>query len=334
MTCVGCATDLAPSLLACPACHTLVHSDRLKVLAATARAAAARADAAGELSAWRDALLLLPPGSAQHRDIVARVDRLSADVIDAPADGSSRAAWSTGALAGFGLLAWKFKAVIAFVLTKGKLLALGLTNSTTALSMLPAIGVYWAVFGWPFAVGLVASIYVHEMGHVAALRRFGIAASAPMFLPGIGAVIRSRQPMVNPRERARVGLAGPIWGLGAAIAALAVYAATHAPIWIAIAQFGAWINLFNLTPIWQLDGAHAFSAMNRRQRWLVAFAVAAAFVLSREGLLILVAACATLQAWKADEGPGDGSICLQTAALVAALVGLIVVLPDAALAAR
>src|SRR5690606_7033106 len=136
--------------------------------------------------------------------------------------GGGRAAWSTGALAGVGLLAWKFKAVLAFVLTKGKLLALGLTNSTTALSMLPAIGVSWAVCGGPVALGLWAGNYVLEMGHVAAWRRFGIAASAPMFLPGIGAVIRSRQPMVNARERARVGLAGPIWGLGAALAALAL----------------------------------------------------------------------------------------------------------------
>jgi Zn-dependent protease len=327
MTCPSCALPIPASLLACPSCQALIHAERLKALAGEARAAAVNGDASAELTAWREAMMLLPDGTQQHRDVRARVDHLSAGLIDAPA-GGSRAAWSTGAVAGLGLIAWKFKAILAFVLTKGKLLALGLTNSTTALTMLPAIGVYWAVFGWPFAIGLVASIYVHEMGHVAALRRFGIAASAPMFLPGIGAIIRSRQPLINVRERARVGLAGPIWGLAAALAALAAFAVTRAPIWVAIGQFGAWINLFNLTPVWQLDGAHAFSAMNRSQRWLVAFAVAAAFVVSREGLLILVALFATFQAWRAVDGPGDRSICMQTIGLVGALVAIIVLAPD------
>jgi Zn-dependent protease len=327
MTCPSCALPLPASLLACPSCLALVHAERLKTLAGEARAAAVTGDVSAELTAWREAMTLLPDGTQQHRDVRARVEHLSAGLIDAPA-GDSRAAWSTGAVVGLGLIAWKFKAILAFVLTKGKLLALGLTNSTTALTMLPAIGVYWAVFGWPFAIGLVASIYVHEMGHVAALRRFGIAASAPMFLPGLGAVIRSRQPLVNVRERARVGLAGPIWGLGAALAAFAAFAVTRAPIWVAIGQFGAWINLFNLTPVWQLDGAHAFSAMNRTQRWLVALAVAAAFVVSREGLLILVALFATFQAWRSVDGPGDRSICMQTIGLVGAFVAIIVLAPE------
>ena len=284
-------------------------------------------DAAAEMAAWREALTLLPQGSQQHREITSRIEVLSAGLIDRPeAVSSARAAWSTGAIAGAGLLAWKFKALAVLVLTKGKLLLLGLTNSTTLLSMLPAVGVYWAVFGWPFAVGLVASIYVHEMGHVAALRRFGIAASAPMFIPGIGAVIRSRQPMVSVRERARVGLAGPIWGLGAALAAYAIHGATGAPIWAAIGHFGAWVNLFNLVPVWQLDGAHAFSALDRTQRLVAAAAVGLAFVVSREGLLVLIAILALLQAWRADDtAPGDGVICAQFAGLIAAFTTVLMV---------
>ena len=76
--------------------------------------------------------------------------------------------------------------------------------------MLASLGVYWAVYGGPFAAGLIGSIYIHEMGHVAALRRFGIAASAPMFIPGFGAIIRSRQRLSNAHEEARVGLAARV----------------------------------------------------------------------------------------------------------------------------
>ena len=88
--------------------------------------------------------------------------------------------------------------------------------------MLAAFGVYWTVFGGRFALGFVLSIYIHEMGHVAALMRYGVPATAPLFIPGLGAVIRLRQSFINPREDARVGLAGPIWGCGAALACAAV----------------------------------------------------------------------------------------------------------------
>src|SRR5439155_20796972 len=160
-----------------------------------------------------------------------------------------RAATGVGAI---GLLLWKLKALL-----------LGLTKGTTLFSMLLSLGVYWTAWGWKFALGLVLSIYVHEMGHVAALRRYGIRASAPMFIPGVGAVIRAQQSPANPIEDARVGLAGPIWGLGAALASLGLYLVTDWPICLAMARVGAWINLFNLLPLWPLDGGRGFQSLPR-----------------------------------------------------------------------
>ena len=324
MNCAGCAAEIGPLLLACPSCHTLVHADRLKALAAAASSARSAADTGAELTAWREALELLPPAAEQYQRIRTRVEQLSAGLIDgtppsasptstsplpssatATEQQSKKGAWTGGALTAGGLFLWKFKALVIVALTKGKLLLAGLTNSTTLLTMLPSIGLYWTAYGWRFAVGIVISIYVHEMGHVAALRRFGIAASAPMFIPGLGAVIRSRQQPTSPRELARVGLGGPIWGLGAAIAAFAMYGLTGAPIWAAIGQFGAWVNLFNLMPVWQLDGAHAFTAIDRRGRWLATAATAAMFFVTHEGLLILVAIFAGVQAVGATNTKGD-----------------------------
>ena len=74
------------------------------------------------------------------------------------------------------MLAWKAKALL-----------LGLTKGTTLLTMLLSLGVYWSMWGWPLRLGLVLSIYVHEMGHVIALARYGFRATAPMFIPGLGA---------------------------------------------------------------------------------------------------------------------------------------------------
>src|SRR5207253_3148688 len=122
-------------------------------------------------------------------------------------------------------------ATVALVLlSKVKFLLLGLTKASTIISMFAFFGLYWSTFGWPLALGLVVSIYIHEMGHVAMLRRLGIASSAPMFIPGVGALVMLKQHVDDPRTDARIGLAGPVWGLGAGLAALGVHAATGVPV--------------------------------------------------------------------------------------------------------
>jgi Peptidase family M50 len=189
----------------------------LKELAADAAAAAERQDTTAELIAWRASLDLLPQGSRQYATIAARVAELSR-TSEGEREQQPSGHWKwLAALGPAGLLLWKFKFLIVAVASKAKLLMLGLTKASTFTSMLLAFGVYWTQWGMWFAAGLVLSIYVHEMGHVAALRRYGIAASAPMFIPGLGALIRMKQRPVNPREDARIGLAGPIWGLGATL---------------------------------------------------------------------------------------------------------------------
>lgn len=322
--CDRCATQIAPSLNACPCCGALVHAAELKRLAARANEAETADDVSRALALWREALMLLPPDSGQHTTVLARVHELSRRV-DAGAHTAeeqqvrSKLAGKGTVVVALALLLWKFKFVLVFLLTKGKLLLLGLTKASTVFSMVLSLGVYWAVWGWKFALGLVGSIYVHEMGHVAALNRYGIKASAPMFIPGLGAFITAKQPLHSEREEAMVGLMGPVWGLGAALIALGVWRATGQPFWGVIAKVGAWINLFNLIPVWQLDGAHGFRAMSRVHRIVAAVVLAGAFAVTREGLLILllIAAAATLFGQQARQ-PDRRAVALYVA-LVATL---------------
>lgn len=298
--CASCGHRMATSLLACPVCHGLVHAERLKNLSQKASEQETQNDVAAALQSWRDALALLPTDTKQYTAIQSRVQELS-QRVDSDATPAETAGANTGTdasgnkwakgVAGVGalsLLLWKFKFVFAFLLTKGKLLILGLTKAGTLFSMLASFGLYWSVWGWKFALGLILSIYVHEMGHVAALRKFGIRASAPTFIPGIGAMVRMRQQPASSLENARVGLAGPLWGLGAAIAAYFVFLATGEAIFAAIARVGAWINLFNLLPMLPLDGGRGFQSLNRKQRWKAVAAIGAAWFLTGEGLLVLL----------------------------------------------
>ena len=292
-TCAQCRAQLALTLLACPRCGSLVHAHRLEQLATTARLASEQGDIAGALSAWREAIELLPPNSRQFQIIQQKIIELSGKVgaSEAPARrsrGSSATGWQKIAAA--------IGAAVLFILTKAKLLLFGLANSSTLLSMLLSLGVYWTAWGWKFALGLVISIYIHEMGHVVELRRYGFKATAPLFIPGLGAMIRLQQQVSNPREDAAIGLAGPIYGLGAAAVAAAIWYGAKLPIFGAIAAVGAWINLFNLIPIWTLDGGRAFHALSRGQRWLCALTAGVCWYFVRDGMLLLLLIVVALRA--------------------------------------
>lgn len=154
------------------------------------------------------------------------------------------------------------------------------------------------------------------------LSRCGIAASAPMFIPGIGALVQLKQRVDDPLTDAKIGLAGPIWGLGAALAALAVYELSHAKIWLAIAQLTAFLNLFNLTPIWQLDGSRGVHVLARGERWALVAAITVALLLTEQRLLFVVGAVAVWRSFQRDAGPGDMRTLATFVMLVIALAWL------------
>lgn len=260
-----------------------MHSEELKRLANTAEEATQAENLAAARSAWNEAQRLLPPDTVQFRGIADRIQALDARLAESHAERSANRRWKTLAVVG---------PALAFLLTKGKFLFLGLANLTTFSSMLAFLGVYWTLFGWKFALGLVLSIYVHEMGHVSTIKRFGMAASSPMFIPGFGAFVMLQQRWIDTAQDARIGLAGPLWGMGAAIASWGVWLVTHEPIWAAIAATGAWLNLLNLLPIWNLDGGRGFRALTRGQRGAVLASMLLAWILSSEGMLgVLAIAC-------------------------------------------
>lgn len=209
------------------------------------------------------------------------------------AKGRRGGVWAALLVAGTFLLKFKW---LAFLLGKGKLLLFGLFKIKTLLSMALSMGFYAMSWGWPFALGLVLSIYVHEMGHVMALRRLGIPATAPMFIPGLGAFVRLKQPPRSPAEDARTGLAGPLWGGAAALACYGVGTLASAPLFLALAHMGALINAFNLIPVWQLDGGRAWNALNRRQRIWTAVLLWVVAALVGDGMIFLLAIAGTLRA--------------------------------------
>ncbi len=278
-TCPACGSSAAPGLLQCPGCRRFIHADRLGELSREAEAGEREGRLGDALAAWREALRLLPPSAPQAAQVGDRIEAILARP-EARRDRTLRRGPSApGSGAGRGL-AW------AGLL--GVLIA-GLTKLPALAGLLGMFGVLWAAFGWQLAAGLLISLYIHELGHVVAMWRRGLPVTAPMFLPGIGAYVRMSERPATPAEDNRIGLAGPIAGLGASIVAWGLGLAMDWPLMLAVAKLGALLNLLNLAPVWQLDGARGFASLVRWQRVAVAATLAVAFMATGEGLVLLLA---------------------------------------------
>ncbi|HVB74496.1 MAG TPA: site-2 protease family protein [Ktedonobacteraceae bacterium] len=142
----------------------------------------------------------------------------------------------------------------------------GLASITAIIS----IAAYSFIFGWPFAIGLVALLFIHEMGHALVMKLKGIPIGGMIFIPLLGAAVFMRNMPKNAKDEAEVGIAGPIAGAIAASVCLFFAQANPYTIWTPLAYFGFFINLFNLIPIVPFDGGRVLAAIDRRL-WIVGF---------------------------------------------------------------
>ena len=221
-----------------------------------------------------------------------------------------------GLLAALIALAGKLKALV-FLLPKLKLL-------TTFGSAFVSIAAYALLWGWPFAAGFVALLFVHELGHVIALRREGIKASAPMFIPFLGALISARSLGDDAGAEARVGLAGPVLGSIAALVPLAIWLGGGGEIWRGLAYVGFLLNLFNLLPVLPLDGGRAMAALSPWV-WPVGLAALVALaIVFPSPIVLIILVLGGFESWRrfrarnTPEGRAYHKVPARTRALVAA----------------
>ena len=106
---------------------------------------------------------------------------------------------------GMALLIWKVAGPLLFAVKNVKLFAFSAT-------FLVSLAAYTSIWGWRFALGFMLLLMVHELGHVIQLRREGVPASAPMFIPFMGAFVGMKEMPKNAWAEAKVGLAGPVLG--------------------------------------------------------------------------------------------------------------------------
>ena len=167
----------------------------------------------------------------------------------------------------------------------------------TAGSMLVSIAAYTWLWGLSFAIGFVLLILVHELGHVLELRRQGVPASAPLFIPFLGAVIGMKELPDDAWKEAKVALAGPLLGsAGAAVCWIAGEAA-GSDVLMGLAFVGFFLNLFNLIPIVPLDGGRAAGALHPAL-WFVGLVLMVGLAVVRPNpILFLIVILGGLDLW-------------------------------------
>jgi Zn-dependent protease len=249
----------------------------------------------------------IPPQSPYHRS---------------PQPGTSNrnaAGWLTGLGA----------AVIAF-LKYGGLLLLKIPAIGTLISVAISFGAYAFAFGPGFAVALISMLFVHEMGHVVEIRRQGMRATAPIFIPFLGAAIFQRSHPSTALKQAQIGIAGPIAGTIGATVAFFLYLSTGQQVLLLAALIGFGLNLFNLIPVWQLDGSWILAPVSK---WVYVAGyglVALAVVWLHSIFLVIIAVLgisSTIQRFREAENPYYTSVPVRARwALGAAWLGLAVYL--------
>lgn len=187
---------------------------------------------------------------------------------------------------------------IGFLIFKYGAILLKLKVFTTAATMLVSIAAYAWIWGLPFAIGFVVLIFIHEIGHVIELRRQGVPASAPLFIPFLGAVIGMKQLPEDAWKEARVALAGPILGSVGAAAFWVVAEVNGSELLMALAFVGFFLNLFNLIPIVPLDGGRAVGALHPAIWLLGLLMMVGLLVVSPNPILIIIVLIGALELWR------------------------------------
>jgi len=255
--------------VACGQCHSLIYAGELQHLSEQANLLEAKGELRQARDAWLKGLPLLPRSSRQAAWITEHVAELNraADRAQLPETATAQPEnpWATQAPR-------RSPLTLSFL-----------------LSLLAFIGFYWFQFGVGFGVGFAVLVFVHEMGHFIDIKRRGLPADMPVFLPGLGAYVRWRALGVSLETRAAVSLAGPLAGLiGAAVCAL-LWWKTGDPLWARLARASAWLNALNLIPVWVLDGSQAVLALGKSERVAILISSLALFAVLRERVFILVA---------------------------------------------
>jgi Zn-dependent protease len=267
----------------------LVHAETLARISEEAKQFESQGKLLDARAKWVTGLPLLPKGSQQAdwiRDHARQLE-LTANAAEPPPP-ENKWAQKLGPLGPIAILLAKSKALLAIF------------KLNFLLSLFAFMGFYWTLYGMKFGIGFATLILIHELGHYIDIKRRGLPAEMPIFLPGLGAYVKWQALGVSLETRAAVSLAGPLAGWISAAVCLLLWWKTGDGLWAALARAGAWLNVMNMIPVWVLDGGQAVLALGKMQRVILLTAGVLLWLALGESVFLLVAAGATYRLFTKD----------------------------------
>jgi len=124
--------------------------------------------------------------------------------------------------------------------------------------------IWWVSGSWVVAMAAIFGLFVHEYGHVLAMNAVGMGPARIYIIPLLGGLAKGQRMPVSEWHGVLVSLAGPAFGLLAAIPFFALYLTVGGGEWLLAAVVIAAINLVNLAPAPPLDGSKAIGPVLAR----------------------------------------------------------------------
>ena len=321
--CPQCGSTAPAHFVACPSCHALFYAERLSALLREADSLESSGQVVAALDRLRAMVPLLPPNATQLVQLKARIAALEPKAAKQPGAPSNAPKWLAG-LGTVGLVVWKLLTPLLLLLSKGKLLLVGLLKVPTLISFLASAALWRdGTSGFAVAFVILGSIYVHEMGHTWAFRRYGIEVTPPMFVPGFGAFVRGTHYPSSAQAIGDVALSGPVWGGVSGLIVFVLGLVLGQPWLVASSGVIAEINLFNLFPVWQLDGSRATAVLSKSQVVMLSFLALGLGAVAQSPMALLAGVGLLARRFiRAPQGDGDRRTAWLFAGLLVSLLAL------------
>lgn len=120
---------------------------------------------------------------------------------------------------------------------------------------------YAYLFTWQFSLMILVALFVHESGHIYAMKRCGMKTKGIYFIPFLGAAAIGDGEFPSRKDETYIAIMGPIWGFVLAILTGAIYFIWHNAFFAAVSGWMAMVNLFNLLPVNPLDGGRIIKSV-------------------------------------------------------------------------
>lgn len=141
-----------------------------------------------------------------------------------------------------------------------------LLRSVTSLVLYLAVGYYFFNSNWLLVLALTGIVLFHELGHFLAMKFYNYTDLGIFFIPLVGAYASGKKHEVSQMQSAIILLAGPVPGIlvGIAlhyVAPFIVHDYSQAYLLSRIAWILIFLNLFNLLPVYPLDGGQLLNRL-------------------------------------------------------------------------